>query len=98
MNMDFFNWNTLGTSAGAVTAVAIMTQLTKGVKQIEKLPTQLWSYILALVVLVLTQIFGDECTVQGIVLCIFNAAVVSLAANGGYEAVTRFVSGRGIEE
>lgn len=98
MNMEFFNWSSLGTSAGAVAAVAILTQLTKGVKQIEKLPTQFWSYILSLVILVLTQVFGEDCTIQGIVLCVFNAAVVSLAANGGYEAVTRFMGGRGIEE
>ena len=43
MNMEFFNWSTLGSSAGAVAAVAILTQLTKDVKWINKLPTQFWS-------------------------------------------------------
>lgn len=93
MNMEFFDWSMLGTSAGAVMAVAVLTQITKGIKYIEKIPTQVWSQALSLLVLVLAQVFGGACSLQGIVLCIFNAAVVSLAANGGYEAVVRIANG-----
>ena len=87
--MEFFNWSMLGTYAGAVSAVAIFTQLTKNIPGIKSIPTQLWSYVIAVVILILAQIFNGNCTVQAIALAALNAGIVSLAANGSYEAVTR---------
>ena len=97
MTMEFFDWNMLGSYAGAVMAVGILTQVTKGIKFVEYIPTQLWSYILSLIVLVLAQVFGAGVSVQGAVLAVFNAAVVSLAANGGYEAINRASYGKIVE-
>lgn len=87
--MEFFNWNMLGTYAGATAAVGIFTQLTKNIPGIKKIPTQLWSYMIAAIILVLSQVFNGECTVPSIVLSCLNAGIVSLAANGGYDVVTR---------
>ena len=98
MTMEFFDWNMLGSYAGAVMAVGILTQVTKGIKFVEYIPTQLWSYILSLIVLVLAQVFGAGISVQGAVLAVFNAAVVSLAANGGYEAINRASYGKIVEQ
>lgn len=98
MTMEFFDWGMLGTYAGAVLAVGILTQLTKGIKWIEKIPTQIWSYALSLIVLILAQVFGDGITAQSAVLAVFNAAVVSLAANGGYEALSRTASQKVVED
>ena len=98
MTMEFFDWGMLGTYAGAVLAVGILTQLTKGIKWIEKIPTQIWSYALSLVVLILAQVFGAGITAQSAVLAVFNAAVVSLAANGGYEALSRTASQKAVED
>lgn len=98
MTMEFFDWNMLGSYAGAVMAVGILTQVTKGIKFIEYIPTQLWSYILSLIVLVLAQVFGAGISVQSAVLAVFNAAVVSLAANGGYEAINRASYGKIVEQ
>ena len=90
MDLTFFDWSMLGSMSGAVLAVAVLTQLTKNIPGIAKIPTQIWSYLLAAVVLVLALVFGEtEVTANGVVLALINAAVVSLAANGGYEAVTR---------
>ena len=50
--MDFFTWDILGTMAGATFAVAILTEVTKGIPLISKLPTQVWSLILAFIVLI----------------------------------------------
>lgn len=87
--MEFFTWNTLGSLAGAALAVGILTQLTKEIHCIKVIPTQVWSYLLALIVLILAEVFTVGVTVDGVVLTFFNAAVVSLSANGGYEAVNR---------
>lgn len=95
MTMEFFDWSMLGTYAGATMAVCVLTQLTKGIKLIERIPTQIWSYILSLIVLLLAQAFGEGFDAQNAVLAVFNAAIVSLAANGGYEAVSRIGNGSG---
>ena len=88
--MEFFNWNSLSGFAGAVLAVSALTQMTKGVPVIARIPTQLWSYLLGLATLLLAQVFGsDGFHLGGAVLALFNAALVSLASNGGYEAVSR---------
>lgn len=90
MDLTFFDWSMLGSMSGAVLAVAVLTQLTKNIPGIAKIPTQIWSYLMAAVVLALALVFGEtEVTANGVVLALINAAVVSLAANGGYEAVTR---------
>lgn len=90
MDLTFFDWSMLGSMTGAVLAVVVLTQITKNIPGIAKIPTQIWSYLLSAVVLVLALVFGEtEVTANGVVLALINAAVVSLAANGGYEAVTR---------
>ena len=93
MEMEFFDWSLLGSYAGAALAVAVLTQITKGIPGIVKIPTQLWSYVLALVTLLLALIFGPGFSASGAVLALFNAALVSLAANGGYAAVERVKAG-----
>lgn len=91
--MEFFDWTTLGTYAGAVLAVGILTQVTKEIPGIRALPTQLWSYLLALITLLLAETFTVGLSAQGAVLTLFNAAVVSLSANGGYSAIQRLKQG-----
>lgn len=87
--MEFFDWSMLGSYAGAVMAVGVITEITKGIPLVRKIPTLVWSYILALFVLLMAMLFTDGFTAEGAGLALFNAAVVSLAANGGYEAMNR---------
>ena len=91
--MEFFDWSILGTFTGAVIAVTVLTQLTKSIPGVAKIPTQLWSYILAVAVLLGVQAFGEGMTISSASLAIINAALVSLAANGGYDAVDSIKNG-----
>ena len=84
--MEFFNWSMLGSCAGASLAVGVITQITKDVPFIGRIPTQLWSYLLALCTLLLAMVFETGFSAEGALLAVFNAALVSLAANGGYAA------------
>lgn len=86
---QFFTWTTLGTYAGATMATAIITELTKLIPGIKRLHTRLVSYIVALLVLVVATLFGGEATVASVSLCLVNAVVVALAANGGYDAIAK---------
>lgn len=90
--MEFYDWQTLGTMAGATAAVGILTQITKNIPGIKKIPTQAWSYILSLLVLIVSQAVAGGLTIASAGLAVINAAVVSLAANGGYEAMQRVKS------
>ena len=99
MEMNFFDWSYLGTFAGALAAVALITQMIKNLPGIKRVPTQLTSWILAVVVLLLAHAFGGTLDAKSAVLCLFNGAMVSLAANGGYEALKRVMGGKGdVEE
>ena len=91
MNEQFLTWELLGTYSGTLGMVLILTQLTKALPGIQKIPTQLYSYLVALAVMTVTAIFGGRTAASDFVLLIFNAAVVALSANGGYDALMRIM-------
>ena len=85
---NFFDWGILSTLAGAAAATGIVTQAVKGIFQ--KFPTQLVSYVIAVVILgVATAATGGTPDWTGWALVPLNAVVVSLSANGGFEAIKR---------
>ena len=85
---EFMTWEFLGTFAGAALATGILTQAVKGL--LKRVPTQVVSYAIALVVLV-----GATAALRGAsgwadwAILPLNAVAVSLAANGAYAAVAR---------
>ena len=89
MPAEFFSWDDLGTYAGAAALVALITQLTKGLPYIAKIPTQVWSYILAVLVLIASQVFTGALSASSAALALTNGVLVSLASNGGYSLITR---------
>lgn len=91
--MEFFNWDILTTMAGAMFAVAILTEITKGIPGIKRIPTQVWSYALSVIVLIVAHAATGTLTLQEAGLALINAAMVSLAANGGYAALERIKEG-----
>lgn len=82
---EFFTWAMLGTYAGAVLATTLITQLIK--EWLKSVPTRIVSYVIALVVLLAAAAFNNALTLADGALCLFNAVIVSLAANGGFEAL-----------
>lgn len=94
MEMNFFDWTYLGSFAGALAAVALITELIKNVPLIKKIPTQIVSWVLGFVVLILAQFFTGALTVETAVLAVLNGGMVSLAANGGYAALKRVLEGK----
>ena len=85
---EFFTWTLLATFAGAVTATTIFTQFIK--ETFSKIPTQIVSYAIALLVLVLaTAATGGAADWTGWAILPLNAVLVSLSANGTYTAIQR---------
>lgn len=91
---SFLTWGILATFAGAAACTGLLTQLLKGVTA--KLPTQWLSYIIAAVLLMITTAatggWMQPWTVWALIP--LNAALVSLASNGAYEAIIRIKDGQ----
>ena len=60
MTEHFFTWGDLVTYGGAVMAVLIITEFTKDLPGIRKIPTRIWAYLVALVLLVPAAIFTAD--------------------------------------
>lgn len=86
----FFDWQYLATFAGAAAATGIVTQFLKGpVDRFFKIPTQVLSYLVALVILILAQVFTGTISAPNAVLALFNALLVATAASGTISGVKR---------
>ena len=85
---SFFIWTDLMTYGGAVMAVLIITEFTKDLPGIRRIPTRLWAYLVALVLLVAAAVFtADRIRVEDILLCFVNGILVAMAAVGSFHAV-----------
>ena len=89
MASEVFTWAVHFSYAGATLAASLLAQLIKGVGFVDKIPTRLTSYVIALVVLIAATFFTGGLTLEAGALCVINAVVVSLAANGAYDAIAR---------
>ena len=79
---NFLTWEVLLTFSGLVGAVYMVVEFTKEIPIIKKIPTKYWSWIIALILLVVTNIVLGSFNYKDIVLYILNAIVISLSSNG----------------
>lgn len=85
---EFFTWAALGTYSGAILAVTLITQFIKGLPGIDRIPTRIVSWILAVIILILAQLFTASLSWSSAALTLINAVIVSLASNGTFDACT----------
>jgi len=86
---QFVSWESLSTYGGALIMVGIITQFVKDVGFVKKMPTQLVTYILSFIVLIVAQTFLGTLDLAVTVATIFNAILVSIGSNGGYSLMQR---------
>ena len=85
---QFLSWSDLASYGGAVMAVLIITEFTKDLPGIRRIPTRLWAYLIALVLLVTAAVFtADKVRAEDILLCFVNGVIVAMAAVGSYHSV-----------
>ncbi len=88
MTEHFFTWGDLVTYGGAVMAVLIITEFTKDLPGIRKIPTRIWAYMVALVLLVPAAVFtADTIRAEDVLLCLVNGVLVAMAAVGSFHSV-----------
>lgn len=84
----FLTWGDMVTYGGAVMAVLIITEFTKDLPGIRRIPTRLWAYCIALALLVAAVVFtADKVRAEDVLLCFVNGVIVAMAAVGSYHAV-----------
>ena len=86
---NFLTWDSLKTFTGCVATVGVTVQFTKdALDKYIKIPTRLYTYLVALFILIVTDILFYPRTIENFVLDIFDAILVTLSANGAYHLFT----------
>ena len=88
MNDGFYTWAMLGTYAGCLAATLAVTQFIKPVWP-KKLAVEFLSYVIALIILLLANVFIGGLTFEKAGISAINAVIVALAANGGYNGIKK---------
>lgn len=85
---SFFTWEQLATYGGATVATMLFVQFTKGLPGIVKIPTRLWAFIVAAVLMILATVFtAAEVTPAVILITVVNAVIVAMASCGEYDTL-----------
>lgn len=81
-----WTWTYLATIAGATAATLLITQYLKvPFDKVWKIPTRLFVYLIALVIMVIATAFTSGITLNSFLLSVLNAFIVALTAYGSYE-------------
>lgn len=84
----FFSWEQLATYGGATVATMLFVQFTKELPGIKAIPTRLWAFVVAAVLMVLATIFtAPEISPSVILLTVINAVIVAMASCGEYDTL-----------
>lgn len=84
----FFSWEQLATYGGATVATMLFVQFTKELPGIKAIPTRLWAFVVAAVLMVLATIFtAPEVSPSVILLTVINAVIVAMASCGEYDTL-----------
>jgi len=82
---NFVNWDMLFEWASFVSIVLMLTQFTKDIKIIKKIPTKYWSFIIALILMVISNLEANSFKIVDLVLYIISSVLASMNANGIYD-------------
>lgn len=81
---ELVSWAGLGTFAGAVTAVLLLTQFFKPMSIFQKIDTRLLSWIFALVILLAVTVLSNA-PAGNYFIAVLNSVLVATSAMGAYE-------------
>ena len=85
----FFTYEMLMTYATCVTAVFGVTQFIKEIPGIKKIPTKYVSFLVAIIIVILSNIATGQFKVSNILLYILSSVFISMNSNGIYDFDTK---------
>ncbi|MEG0324851.1 MAG: hypothetical protein RR619_12700, partial [Raoultibacter sp.] len=81
-----YTWAYLATLAGATAATLLIVQFLKvPLDKVWRIPTRMFVYIVALIILLVATAFTEGLTLQNTPLAAVNAFLVALTAYGAYD-------------
>lgn len=86
---EFLDWSMIGTVAGFVLAVVLLTEFVKNILFLKNIPTQIVSFVIAMIVMLAYKTAMSEFNWVDFLLYVLNSVGASLAANGGYDAIKK---------
>ena len=90
----FFTYEMLMTYATCVTAVFGTTQFIKEIPGIKKIPTKYVSFLVAIIIVILSNIATGQFKVSNILLYILSSVFISMNSNGIYDFDTKSKEGK----
>lgn len=90
----FFTYEMLMTYATCVTAVFGVTQFIKEIPGIKKIPTKYVSFLVAIIIVILSNIATGQFKVSNILLYILSSVFISMNSNGIYDFDTKSKEGK----
>ena len=91
---EFFTYEMLMTYATCVTAVFGVTQFIKEIPGIKKIPTKYVSFLVAIIIVILSNIATGQFKVSNILLYILSSVFISMNSNGIYDFDTKSKEGK----
>lgn len=85
----FFTYEMLMTYATCVTAVFGVTQFIKEIPGIKKIPTKYVSFLVAIIIVTLSNVATGQFKVSNILLYILSSVFISMNSNGIYDFDTK---------
>lgn len=82
---NFITWSMLFEWATFVSIVLMLTQFTKDIKFIKKIPTKYWSFLIAFILMIISNLEAGSFRLVDITLYIISSALASMNANGIYD-------------
>ncbi len=79
---EFLTWESLLIYSNFVSIVYLIVEFTKEIKQIKKIPTKYWSFLLSFFILIIIHLANDNFQIKDIFLYFLTSVTVSLSANG----------------
>lgn len=79
---NFLTWETLTTYTTFVSIVFMVVEFTKELKYVNKIPTKYWSFMIAFVLLIITNIVMNNFNIADVVIYALTSISISLGSNG----------------
>ena len=79
---NFLTWEVLETYASFVSIVYMVVEFTKEIKFIKKIPTRIWSFLVAFLLLIILNLVIKNFKLVDLVLYALTAISISLGSNG----------------
>lgn len=86
---NFINWSMLFDWTTFVSIVLMITQFTKDIKYIKKIPTKYWSFFIALILMIISNFEDNSFRFIDLFLYVISSTLASMNANGIYDFASK---------